>query len=214
MNNRARSIVAACALLGACEMAGSGTSAPRPAPAVPFQAQGEALRVEPQKAGEQDPFLSGVRTVGAIRLQVASFQSSDGRCSFEPANLVRIAYTSKTQFEPPEITRQVAFPGSLKGRTLNVQGRAFRVGRRCVAVADGVRSMESEAVDGGLPLAGPATTQDPKLERSGGPGARSEQHPAAAPDPAPVDLPALPSPAPVVKSTLRPSLPNPPTVAY
>jgi hypothetical protein len=214
MRKRVGLVLAVCAVLGACDGADSPTARERSARPVAFQAQGEAMRVESEEEARLARFLQGIRTVGSIGLRLTSFESSDSRCSFEPTNSVKISYTASTRFEPREMTQQVSFPGSLTGRTLNVRGRAFQVGRRCVPVAEEVTPTGSDA-GSGVPLPASGTRQDPRPEQPATKPAPTQKQPApvGVPEVAPVEPPVLPPPAPVVSSTLRPSLPNPPPPA-
>ena len=204
-------VAAGLAVLGACSLGGRPQNPPR---AAPFQAQGEAGYAQSGGAGlPTSP--EGIRTLGAFRLQLTSFRSSDGRCRVEPASSVKIAYTSRTRFRPPEI-KQVGFPGSLEDQVVDVQGKAYRVGHSCVQVADDVHIGGAAMTS----LPEPSTTPEAPDTRdlSKRPAApqlvlpQPESVPAVSPDAAAVES-LLPSPAPTVRSTLRPSLPNPPASA-
>jgi hypothetical protein len=188
---------------------------------VQFQAEGKAVEVsKARSSSESTPDVPGISRLGSITVQLSSSRTSSRKCPLAPPRVVVMPYTATTSFEPADLTAYGTFPESLHGRSLNIEGKIFEVGRSCLAVAMSVK-------DVGGPL--PAAAQLAGETRSG--GSSQDQGPSASPErekaavtsdrpsaavpraapPPPAPAPALPPLAPVVQSTLRPSLPDPPT---
>jgi hypothetical protein len=226
-------VAVACAVMSGCGDApdrGHRTSSPN---AVQFHAEGRA--VESSKAGrdpslELIPDIPGISRLGSITLQLSSSRTSSQKCSLTPPGVVSMSYTATTSFEPPDMTRYGTLPESLHGRVLNIRGKLFEVGQRCLPVAmtvkdvggappealasTGVSTKNESSEDKEAPSALKGETTALNIQKQREASRREASQPEA---PRPVPLPPTPeaSPlpllAPEVRSSFRPSLPDPPT---
>ncbi|MEX2553745.1 MAG: hypothetical protein WD627_12185, partial [Actinomycetota bacterium] len=113
------------------------------------------------------------------------------------------------------LTTAASFPQSLDGMTLNVQGN-FEAGRNCSPIATSVKDLsvapvQAETGESTTRLAVGSSTQKassaaPAIPSGGAAG--DSPSPAAPPPPAASPLPPV---APMVTTSFRPSLPDPPT---
>lgn len=73
---------------------------------------------------------------GSIALKLTSFTANESPCGFQEGDVLVVAFTRSTTFEPQELTQARGFPNNLQGLTLDISGRV--VGDECLLLATAV----------------------------------------------------------------------------
>jgi hypothetical protein len=194
-----------CAILAACgDRQDEGASAPRPAR---FEFEGKVVTAS---KGKKE---SSASNAGSITLQLSASHTSSKDCSVPPPRVVVIPFGKNTIFEPTELTAAGTFPESLDGLRLNVQGN-FQPGRTCSPMASSVKDVTvtlpgAETIESTPNAAGSSPQKVTSSAQASTNKAAATERPSPAPPPGAAS--SLPPLAPVVTSTFRPSLPDPPS---
>jgi hypothetical protein len=77
---------------------------------------------------------------GSIALKLVSFDAGDSPCAFQENDVLVVAYTRSTTFEPQDLTEVRGFPNNLQGLTLNISGQV--IGDECLLLAKAVTVQE------------------------------------------------------------------------
>ena len=80
---------------------------------------------------------------GSIAFKLASFDAGDSPCAFQENDVLVVAYTRSTTFEPQDLTEVRGFPNNLQGLTLNISGQVL--GEECLLLAKAVTVQEEGA---------------------------------------------------------------------
>jgi hypothetical protein len=201
-----------CSLLAACG-GGRGLRQASTYDAARFEFEGKVVTASKSKK----ELNNGPSKTGSIALQLSSSHTSVERCALVPPRVVVIPFGPNTSFEPIDLTAAATFPESLDGLTLNVQGN-FEGERNCSPVATSVKDLtvpvpQAETSES---TPEPAGSSPPKAATGAQPGTNGAAVGAAVPEhsapaPPPAAASSLPPLAPVVTTSFRPSLPDPPS---
>ena len=99
---------------------------------------------------------------GSIALKLTGFTIERSECVFSEGDVLVVAFTKSTNFDPADLTEARGFPNNLQGLTLVISGTVL--GDECLLHATNVRVQEEGAdVDGG---ASPTPTATGQARRS------------------------------------------------
>lgn len=134
----------------------SATPSPEPSP---------SLSPEPGS-----PILIEQGSPGSLAIKIQRYSAGGSPCRFVENDVLVVAFTSGTDFQPPEVTDEKTFPSSLKGTNVQITGRVEETNRECLLIARTVRV--------GQTAASPAASKSP-------PRARISPTPSKPPSPPP-----------------------------
>jgi hypothetical protein len=192
-----------CTVLAAC---GGGQDRGKTSPPGSEGFEFEGTVVKASKSEKES--ATGASKVGSIALQLSSSHTPKG-CALPPPRVVLVPFSANTGFEPMELTAPGNFPESLDGLTLNVKGN-YQAGRNCSPMATSVKDVTVPRTETTESIPGPDGGSSPAKGNSSTQASKKAAAPIEPPAPAPPPADSLPPLAPMVTSSFRPSLPDPP----
>ncbi|HVF11953.1 MAG TPA: hypothetical protein VNA87_02595, partial [Actinomycetota bacterium] len=104
-----------------------------------------------------------------MAIKIQRYSAGGSPCRFVENDVVVVAFTSGTDFQPSEVTDAKTFPDNLKGTNLQITGRVEEKDRECLLIATTVRV--------GQTAASPAASRSPARPRT----SSTPSNPASAP---------------------------------
>ena len=103
---------------------------------------------------------------GSIALKLTAFTIEESECVFSEGDVLMVAFTKSTNFDPADLVEARGFPNNLQGLSLLISGTVL--GDECLLLATEVRVQEegTDADEGGT---SPTPTQTGEARRSPSP---------------------------------------------
>lgn len=95
---------------------------------------------------------------GSLAVKVRSYSAGGSPCRFVENDVLVVAFTSGTDFQPTEVTDNTTFPNNLQGSIVQITGRVEEEEGHCLLIADTVRVGQEES--------SPSTTRSPTRGRT------------------------------------------------
>lgn len=107
---------------------------------------------------------------GSLAIKIQRYSAGGSPCRFVENDVLVVAFTSGTDFQPSEVRDERTFPNNLKGTNVQITGRVEEEDRQCLLIATAVRVGQTDS--------SPAASRSPVR-------GRTSPTPSRAPSPSP-----------------------------
>lgn len=122
-----------------------------------------SVSVSPEASPSPSPETSSTILIergapGSLAIKVQRYSAAGSPCRFVENDVLVVAFTSGTDFQPSKVTDEKTFPNNLQGTNVQITGRVEEKDRECLLIATTVRV--------GQTASSPAASRSPARTRT------------------------------------------------